>query len=91
MSATPARPLAPGDIIHGDTDGTFGRNHDTCIRIETVGPDWIVARPGNGWDGPMLATGRRQLEACIRARDETCSECPLAEREPPLTAYGERP
>lgn len=85
------RPLAPSDVIHGSADGTFGRNHDTCIRIEAVGPDWIVARPGNRWDGPLFAAGRRQLEACIRARDESCSECPLAEREPPLTTYAEQP
>lgn len=86
-----ARPLAPGDIIHRDADSAFGQHHDVCVRIEAVGPDWIVARPGNHWDGPVFASGRRQLEACIKARDGACYECPLREDEPPLTTYGERP
>lgn len=85
------RPLAPGDIIHADP-APFGNQHDACVRIEAVGPDWIVARiPGNRWDGPVFASGRRQLEACIRARDESCYECPLRETEPPLTTYKEQP
>lgn len=85
------RPLAPGDIIHGFAGGAFGRDHDACVRIEAVGSDWIVARPGNHWDGPVFATGRRQLKSCIEARDGSCIECPLTEDEPPLTTYGEQP
>lgn len=85
------QPLAPGDIIHGDANGAFGQGHDVCVRIETVGPDWIVARiPGNRWDGPFFAAGRRALEACIQARNGGCVECPLREDEQPLTVYGLR-
>ncbi|WP_431781741.1 hypothetical protein [Streptomyces chumphonensis] len=77
---TPVRPLAPGDVVHG-AHGVFGRDHDHCVRIEAVGPDWIVARdPDREHDEPVFAAGRRALELCQEARDEDCprdNPCPL--------------
>lgn len=86
------RPLAPGDTIHGFAHGAFGRDHYHCVRIEAVGPDWIVARPHPNHPaaehlGPSFATGRRTLELCTQARDENCSECAHDDAEPRLTAY----
>ncbi|MGW2920352.1 hypothetical protein ACWDBF_21175 [Streptomyces angustmyceticus] len=86
----PARPLAVGDVIHGFAYGAFGRDHYHCVRIEAVGPDWIVARgPGSEWAGLSFAAGRR-LESCQQARDEPCpndTPCPFASAEPPLTDH----
>ena len=84
------RPLAPGDIIHREAGGAFGPNHDVCVRIEAVGPDWIAARPDNHWAGPVFAVGRRALEQCQQARDGGCIECPIRE-DPPLTTWKARP
>lgn len=81
-------PLAPGDVIHGHAHGAFGRDHYHCVRIEAVGPDWIVARdPDETWRGPSFTSGRRDLELCIRARDEPCPQDEPCRRaaEPPLT------
>lgn len=84
------RPLAPGDVIHGFAHGAFGRDHYHCVRIEAVGPDWIVARDSDrgDYDDPSFASGRRSLELCQEARDEPCPNddpCPLANVRPPLT------
>lgn len=84
------RPLTPGDIIHGFAYGAFGRDHYHCVRIEAVGPDWIVARDPDrdGEDDPSFASGRRSLELCQEARDKPCpnnSLCLLADARPPLT------
>ncbi|ARX81566.1 hypothetical protein SMD44_00964 [Streptomyces alboflavus] len=88
-----ARPLAVGDVIHGFAHGAFGRDHYDCVRIEAVGPDWIVARdPDTTWAGPSFTSGRRALELCIGARDEPCpndNPCPLADTQPPLTTSQE--
>lgn len=66
-------PLNIGDVIHGFAHGAFGRDHYDCVRIEAVGPDWIVARDPNNRDaGPSFTSGRRSLELCIEARDESC-------------------
>ncbi|WP_327307961.1 hypothetical protein OG730_34815 [Streptomyces sp. NBC_01298] len=88
-----ARPLAVGDVIHGFAYGAFGRDHYHCVRIEAVGPDWIVARDPDrddeGW--PSFTSGRRSLELCQQARDEPCpvdSPCPRGAPAPPLTTYG---
>jgi hypothetical protein len=75
-------PLAPGDIIHGFAYGAFGRDHYHCVRIEAVGPDWIVAREPDRDDegGPSFTSGRRSLELCQEARDKPCPNddpCPL--------------
>lgn len=84
----PRRPLAPGDVIHGFAHGAFGRDHYNCVRIEAVGPDWIVARDDDkDFPGPSFASGRRSLELCQQARDEGCAECPMREVEPPLTTW----
>ena len=93
-----SRPLAVGDIIHGFARGAFGRDHYDCVRVEAVGPDWIVARdPHEPEQEPSFTSGRRSLELCIEARDENCSwvrerrwdepdaRCPLADTQPPLT------
>jgi hypothetical protein len=85
------RPLAVGDVIHGFAHGAFGRDHYHCVRVEAVGPDWIVARdPTEPFHGPSFTSGRRSLELCIQSRDEPCSHaaqrrwdeedprCPLA-------------
>ena len=93
------RPLTPGDVIHGFANGAFGRDHYNCVRIEAVGPDWIVARPTREdftpEPGPSFTSGRRSLELCQQARDRRCEDesgqCPFAGNEPPLTTYGERP
>lgn len=74
-------PLAPGNVIHGFAQGAFGRDHYPCVRIEAVGPDWIVARNPDRDDegGPSFASGRQSLELCQQARDEPCpndSPCP---------------
>ena len=91
---TVPQPLTPGDVIHGFAYGAFGRDHYHCVRIEAVGPDWIVARdPDNPDYGPSFTYGRRDLELCIQARDEPCPSpwgetetCPIAEDpHPPLT------
>ncbi|MEU1800846.1 hypothetical protein [Streptomyces sp. NPDC019937] len=86
-----ARPLAIGDEIHGFAYGAFGRDHYDCVRIEAVGPDWIVARdPAAEWDGLSFAAGRQPLELIQQARDEPCprdTPCPLAEQTPPLTDW----
>lgn len=89
-----ARPLAVGDVIHGFAYGAFGRDHYHCVRIEAVGPDWIVARPDNHWHGLSFVAGRRDLELCQQARDEPCPNddpCPLGDAQPPLTTYGNQP
>lgn len=89
------RPLAPGDIIHGFAHGAFGRDHYDCVRIEAVGPDWIVARdPREHWKGPSFASGRKALELCQQARDKWDHDgerCPFEGEGAPLTTYGERP
>jgi hypothetical protein len=85
----PIKPLAVGDIIHGFAYGVFGRDHYDCVRIEAVGPDWIVARnPHDEFDdGLSFVSGSRSLKSCIQARDEPCSggPCSLAQIDPPLT------
>lgn len=85
-----SRPLSVGDVIHGFAYGAFGRDHYHCVRVEAVGPDWIVARdPSRGYlSGPSFTAGRRSLELCQQARDEPCPEgvC-VAPEEPPLTQY----
>ena len=91
------RPLSIGDVIHGFAQGAFGRDHYHCVRIEAIGPDWIVARPDPQHPdaehhGPSFTAGRRSLEYCIQARDEPCPTCILNNTEPQLTAYqGPRP
>lgn len=68
-----ARPLAVGDVIHGFAHGAFGRDHYDCVRIEAVGPDWIVARiPNRTWASPSFTSGRDSLQLCQQARDEDC-------------------
>lgn len=93
------RPLAVGDIVHGFAHGAFGRDHYDCVRVEAVGPDWIVARsnhePYERAPDPSFASGRRSLELCQQARDERCENdtglCPFADVEPPLTAWKATP
>jgi hypothetical protein len=87
------RPLAVGDVIHGHASGAFGRDHEGCVRIEAVGPDWIVAGDPSErrWRSPSFASGRKALELCQEARDATCYECPLAEYDPPLTTWKAQP
>jgi hypothetical protein len=89
------QPLAVGDVIHGFAYGAFGRDHYDCVRIEAVGPDWIVARdPSKRWAGPSFTSGRTSLQLCQQARNEPCtadSPCPLGDSEPPLTTYRSRP
>lgn len=93
------RPLAPGDIIHGFAHGVFGRDHYDCVRIEAVGPDWIVAREAREDFGPeprlSFASGRKDLQLCQRARDERCQNdagiCPFAGDEDPLTTWNATP
>lgn len=85
------RPLAVGDVIHGYAYGAFGRDHYECVRIEAVGPDWIVARGDDEWPGPSFAADREALVLCQRARDEPCpndSSCQLGAAPQPLTTYG---
>lgn len=95
MTDQPARPLAVGDTIHGFAYGAFGRDHYDCVRIEAVGPDWIVARdPDKGWAGPSFASGRDSLQLCQQARDEPCGNdvpCPPGDTLPPLTTYRSQP
>lgn len=89
MTDTPRRPLAIGDVIHGFAYGAFGRDHYHCVRIEAVGPDWIVAHDNNQESSPTFTSGRRSLELCQQARDEPCPNddpCPLA-AVVPLTDY----
>ncbi|MFI9154522.1 hypothetical protein [Streptomyces sp. NPDC053367] len=85
------RPLAIGDIVHGHASGAFGRDHYDCVRIEAVGPDWIVARnPHERWHGPVFASGRKRLETCQEARDEGRHDeepCPFWNDEPTLTTW----
>jgi hypothetical protein len=89
------RPLAVGDIIHGHASGAFGRDHHDCVRIEAVGPDWIVARdPREHWKGPSFASGRRSLMLCQQARDQHDHDgepCPFGDDEPPLTTWKAQP
>jgi hypothetical protein len=93
------RPLAPGDVIHGFAHGAFGRDHNYCVRVEAVGPDWIVARTAREDFGPeptpSFASGRRELQLCQQARDERCQNdaglCPFAGEETPLTTWNARP
>lgn len=88
-------PLTPGDIIHGFANGVFGRDHYDCVRIEAVGPDWIVAREAREDFGPdpslSFASGRRELQLCQQARDEPRHDegrdCPFADDGPPLTTW----
>jgi hypothetical protein len=84
----PRRPLSPGDVIHRNAGGAFGRDHNECVRIEAVGPDWIVAGDPEErrWRTPVFASGRRALEQCQQARDGGCVECPIRE-DPPLTTW----
>lgn len=92
-----SRPLAPGDVIHGFAYGAFGRDHYHCVRIEAVGPDWIVAREDSE-RGPSFAAGRKALGLCQQARDEghqtpwgeAEEPCPLADTQPPPTTFGDR-
>lgn len=95
-----SRPLAVGDVIHGFAYGAFGRDHYDCVRVEAVGPDWIVARdPDNPAGGPSFTSGRRSLELCQQARDEghrtpygePPQPCPLEVVEQPLTTHGGAP
>ncbi|MFD3333556.1 hypothetical protein ACFWV1_13050 [Streptomyces sp. NPDC058700] len=84
------RPLAPGDVIHGFAHGAFGRDHYHCVRIETVGPDWIVARHPD--HGPSFTCGRQSLELCQEARDMSCEDsygnpCQLLDGDTPLTTW----
>ncbi|WP_329390288.1 hypothetical protein [Streptomyces sp. NBC_01716] len=88
-------PLAVGDVIHGFAQGAFGRDHYHCVRIEAVGPDWIVARdPDDDTHGPSFAAGARTLGLCAEVRDkghqtdygETPESCP-AEPKPRLTDW----
>ncbi len=88
-------PLAPGDVIHGHASGAFGRDHNACVRIEAVGPDWIVARaarePYEREPGPLFASERQELKACQQARDERCQDgsglCPFEGDKEPLTTW----
>lgn len=90
-------PLAVGDVIHGFASGAFGRDHYDCVRIEAVGPDWIVAREPRsvlGDDGPCFASGRSALESCIEARDRghvyEDSYCSFESTDrTPLTTWGQ--
>lgn len=90
-----AKPLAPGDIIHGYAGGVFGRDHYHCVRIEAVGPDWIVARGTDAEDMgvyPSFTSGRSELKTCQTARDLPCPNehgCPMVGRAEPLTTYGQ--
>jgi hypothetical protein len=84
-----ARPLDVGDVIHGFAHGAFGRDHYNCVRVEAVGPDWIVARdPDCSGREPSFTSGRRSLELCIQARDESCPDGCSMQNERPLTSYG---
>jgi hypothetical protein len=66
-----AKPLAVGDVIHGFAYGTFGRDHFHCVKVEAVGPDWIVARhPDSEIPRPYFAAGPYSLRLCQQARDE---------------------
>ncbi|MFJ6238970.1 hypothetical protein ACIQH0_33365 [Streptomyces griseus] len=91
---TPAsRPLAVGDNVHGFAHGAFGRDHHRCVRIEAVGPDWIVARAPDAitdHHGPAFTSGQSSLELAREARDEPCpegSDCRLKQYRAPLTGY----
>ncbi|MFD3952240.1 hypothetical protein ACFWRC_19715 [Streptomyces albidoflavus] len=77
MSASP-RPLSVGDVIHDFAYGAFGRDHFTCVRVDAVGPDWIVARSPDG--DPSFAAEPRSLQLCQQARDEPCpaAPCPIS-------------
>ncbi|MEU2510193.1 hypothetical protein ABZ621_36645 [Streptomyces sp. NPDC007863] len=86
------RPLTPGDVIHGFAHGAFGRDHYHCVRIEAVGPDWIVARdPDRDDEGhPSFTYGQQALELCQDARDQPCpndTPCPIGESRAPLTSW----
>ncbi|MFE9850355.1 hypothetical protein ACFYPN_16295 [Streptomyces sp. NPDC005576] len=87
-----ARPLAVGDVIHGFAHGAFGRDHYHCVRVEAVGPDWIVARnPGEPDWAPSFASSTEELGLCAQARDEghqtpwgePVQPCPLAGKVTP--------
>ena len=50
----------PGDFIHGFCCGSFGLYSYACLRVEAVGPDWIVTRNdlrAGGASGIELAAG----------------------------------
>lgn len=66
------KPLGVGDVIHGFAGGLFGRDHYDCVKIEAVGPDWVVARDGHG--GLCFASGERDLLSLAEVRDEDA--CP---------------
>lgn len=94
------RPLAIGDVIHGFAYGAFGRDHYHCVRIEAVGPDWIVAREDDRESaGPSFASGEQSLTLCQQARDdghqtpwgEPPRTCPLADAGLSLTSHRGRP
>jgi hypothetical protein len=73
--------IAPGDVLHGFCAGVFGRDHYTCCTVETVGPDWLVARdPGGalsfaaGHDA--LAELRQHREPKTDINDDPCCDTP---------------
>jgi hypothetical protein len=74
-----------GDVIHGFAYGAFGRDHYDCVRVEAVGPDWIVARAPGSF--AIMASGHEELRLCQQARDEGCVECILKASGPPLTTW----
>ena len=87
------RLLAVGDVIHGFAQGAFGRDHYHCVRVEAVGPDWIVARdPDEPEREPSFASGSQALDLCTQARDEghqtpwgePTQTCPAAGKPFPL-------
>ncbi|MFJ2110633.1 hypothetical protein ACIOEX_01670 [Streptomyces sp. NPDC087850] len=97
-------PIAVGDVIHGFAYGAFGRDHYHCVRVEAIGPDWIVARdPGNERESPSFAAGARSLKLCTQARDEGHraameraggkgdEPCSPTEARPPLTTWSSQP
>lgn len=82
MTSQPGKPLAVGDVFHGFARGAFGRDHYDCVKIEAVGPDWIVSRDVDG--DLTFAAGVRDLRLLMKVRDEEpCPEekeggtCPL--------------
>jgi len=64
-------------MLHGACMGIFGNSHYGCVKVEAVGPDWIVGRPiDNDWFGkPMgehravFACGEYVLADAVRNRD----------------------
>lgn len=83
------KPLAVGDVIHGFTQGAFGRDHYDCVKIEAAGRDWIVARDADGHTS--FASGERSLKHLIMVRDsDPCpeDECPVEKVTIGLTIPG---